>query len=1139
MLGADGAQGPVDDWIEVAQRRGVAIVVIDAPSGYGKSFTVQQLYDTLASDGSSSYWLPGLTPVWPPSTGVSLESGRKTIVPPDGLRERAGAKNFGFAGVGLALGEVGSSSLDPDSLLLGQLARLRVDRVAALSQEISDTRRQEARRATVAKAGRAAMSLLPAVPAVLDLAGSLADTASEGAGVVQLWRRARRDPSLDLRIEAEQRVQDLIREVTATPSGISIPLIVAIDDLDAASGAVVSLLQLVTGISAEDETAISGLPAHGAPVLVVLTMERADTTGSPAFDDWMSSARRALAAGADPTEEPAGTFEVELEPMLKEEAASLLNEASAVPSSLVRPVLDHLARHRAGAAVNPLVLAEAVCEITEWASQAKFGDFAFDSLVPSLSTAPTAAAQRRLAQLRGVPGGELAAGLVSQLAQWGPIVPCAVAQALLDARAPDWRDRLDELVDILRNHGVVGPVAEPDTYPVLQMQVDLHRFLVERAVGIGDIAQVARSVCDELLTRVLPGEGDPSIPAWLVGDTVRTAQRLAPIESFVPPVTDLTAAADTSELLLAGAWALGGKIRAGLDDAQIGRLQLVVARSGTTGWACAAGIAAARYVPSQQAIELLEPLAARDEHAAIALAALEPARALEILAPWERLSPHVAARVVKIDPDRAEDLLWPWVTRDVKAATRLAEQRPDLEGELVEPLAKRNLEAASWLANRHPERAVELLGPWTRQHAVAAIRLAELHPEMTDNLLEGHAANDPNAAVRLVALNPDRAVDLLTEHAKRSPNAAARLATLHPEQAEQVLDPLVDRFVGCAFRLAELRPDRAVDLLTRWALTDEAAAQRLYALDPVAGLPYMARHDSRPSVAIVLSREDPARAVDLLARHIRNGQAMAALAALAPRTPPMAMALHELRGGQSAAVEALAEDSSSHPAIRLAANGAFTCAQREAAVPIIDGVGPLALFDIWQQAWSAGFAAAAAGESDPEEAWKWAVATWWPEPWQPSVLADALARRAIELLSGRGQVSHWEVDDLVARVWPKRARLGPFFRLYASLRRWAADPYSPGSPWLTIEEVLSVVAVARSLEHLILEEQSPRWWTVPYLDAVEAQLAARLGSQLVVRRDSWSALCPELFLLADSTVPCASDPDLAEESATPEHKDWL
>ena len=84
MTSSSDCESDFGNWVECSKRVGIAVVVLEAETGFGKTYVAQSVFDYLAETTKSldgSYWKPGLAPQWPQTNKSAVEPTRKTVVP--------------------------------------------------------------------------------------------------------------------------------------------------------------------------------------------------------------------------------------------------------------------------------------------------------------------------------------------------------------------------------------------------------------------------------------------------------------------------------------------------------------------------------------------------------------------------------------------------------------------------------------------------------------------------------------------------------------------------------------------------------------------------------------------------------------------------------------------------------------------------------------------------------------------------------------------------------------------------------------------------------------------------------------------------------------------------------------------------
>ena len=84
------------EWVDAAVEHGVAVRVLEAETGHGKTYVAQSLFDKLAKRTESCYWTAGLAPSWPATNESEIEQARKTVIPTDEMRNADPGNRLGF-----------------------------------------------------------------------------------------------------------------------------------------------------------------------------------------------------------------------------------------------------------------------------------------------------------------------------------------------------------------------------------------------------------------------------------------------------------------------------------------------------------------------------------------------------------------------------------------------------------------------------------------------------------------------------------------------------------------------------------------------------------------------------------------------------------------------------------------------------------------------------------------------------------------------------------------------------------------------------------------------------------------------------------------------------------------------------------
>lgn len=808
-------------WVDAAVEHGVALRILEAETGYGKTFVAQSLFDQLAARTTPGYWAAGLAPTWPPTALTKVEEDRKTIIPADAMRNPAPGGRLGFAWIGLPLGEVyGAGRIDNAEQFLTQLARIEDDAVTMHAAELRARARRGAVWRTVLTAGKyAAGAVLP---------GSLLDAMSGGESLRRLvadWRDALHDESEQRRIAARKAVVESlssIRELALRPGE---PLVVVLDDAHTASTEVLELVSLLAGLAdverpdglerGGEDLALpaSGVrpsslaagswhpPSHRVPVLVVATTWKGESrvrTGG-LFDRWMALVERALA------DRPGAVETIALGPIEADAALQRL-VASGVPLDKATEMIEHLGQPFGGRGVNALVLSSGRAKVDADLRGGPFSAGLTSEAIAKLPTAPTFHTQQRLEELRRVVDlGEAAHGLLVQFAEWGAIAPRALGDALV-ATIPDLT--IEPLLTLLAGRRMIELPADPDPLALIRIQVDLQAFIAETNHFDEPIRAVARVVRNAVLEMIRDEFGDTSTRVDL--QQVRLiVDRAAQLDSAPVAVDDVFDAMS---------WVLSAAVRDRIaegDDSMS-----VLKTAATSGRSRVAANAALRLAEKMEnrpdRIRILEPLA-EDPRVAWKLADLyeDQGDRIRVLTPFSS-APQVAMRLAGLH-HRREDrirLLEPLSGVTPEVTLMLADVY-DGRDDKIRVLSRLSSDpsVALRLADMHPSRddKIRILEPLSADPRVA-LRLADVYERRDDRIrvLEPLAVSVPEAALRLAEIVEEREEKIrVLRPLSHDPHVALRLADAYESADDKVrvLTPLADNGY-IALRLADMHESR-------------------------------------------------------------------------------------------------------------------------------------------------------------------------------------------------------------------------------------------------------------------------------------------------------------------------------------------
>jgi len=758
-------------WVDAAAEHGVAIRVLEAETGHGKTYVAQSLFDQLADRSAPCYWVPGLAPAWPPRIPSELEMKRKTVVPPQELRnnEPDSNKRLGFIWIGLPLGEVdGAGRVNNTTQILEQLVTVYHDVVAMRPDREQSDRRAKAAGETALQVAQFAAGLV--------LPGFLTEALSGGQSIKELaktWQKALVHPTEERRREARDGLQEVLANIRRLAPDEEVPLVIVLDDAHAASTEVLELVGWLAGLNVDsgeiDDDARNDIdpideneqdvtssgdwtpPEHGFPILVVATTWKgeADRKGR-LFDKWVATASRLLADRQSAVET------ISVKPMSPDAGIGFLTDPGLSDED-VRKLYAHLAKPYNGNAVNALVLANARAEIERYLGDGLFRPELDDKVIAGLPTAPTFHTQRRLDELSQEGGdSRKARDLLNQLAEWGAQVPMSLVTALKEQQDFD----SERLLEILKNHRMIDLPASEDRPQLLGIQVDLQSYIAETNNNEAWVRRAARKARN-LVLQELQNEYDTDQSLASLAQVKLIVLRAAQLDTQ-PPVQ--------GDVYDAMAWHLGGPPWEPNPSADITTAMLkAVATSGRS-----------RLAASAAEIRKLTPHAERNPVAAIKLARLYSDRddKIRILTPHADRHLDVAIRLAKLYPDRADKI------------------------RILTPLAERKPSAAVRLAELYRDRddKIRILTPHAEHYPAAAVRLAKLYPGLDDKIriLTPLAEGNPRLAIHLAELYPglDDKIRILTPHAKdkRVRHLIAKLAEGNPR---------------LEIHLAELYPNRA------------------------------------------------------------------------------------------------------------------------------------------------------------------------------------------------------------------------------------------------------------------------------------------------------------------------------------------
>lgn len=549
------------DWIDKAQEHGVAIRVLQAETGHGKTYVAQSLYDQLVRRSTNfsaeSYWQPGLAPKWPPINPTKLESNRKRVIPGADLRKAEPGRALKFGWIGLPLGEVaGTGNLDPSNQFFEQLDALVNDVTIINAERIQD----EQKRKAVSKTGlmfapRAVRGVIEGVVEAITTEGHSA--LQSGSKLFRLWKDALSDPSTLKVAEARKATLDAFLHLRKysldheSEGGLNDPLVIVLDDAHEADSKIFDLIKLITGLRSpapdvdeylSDESGYVEAdvdkdwqtPNHRIPILILATTWPDESTlrSGGVFEKWLAMTTESLSGLA-------GAVEIiNLRPIARMNANNLLVE-SGVSKDDADSLVQHFSVPYEQEFLNFLVLSHGRAEI-ESRLKDPFHRPLSKNEITRLPTAPTFHTQERLEELGKVgTDGATARALLEVISPWGRRIPLAV----IDAINEDHQWRVEELLELMMRHRMINVWRDPSlAYPYLRIQTDIQAFLTDNSRDDTELPKVAQKVRWRVLEMSLNYRNDPD---QLIEAIDRCVQ-LDPKLDYTLPLDCLTFAALTT-----------------------------------------------------------------------------------------------------------------------------------------------------------------------------------------------------------------------------------------------------------------------------------------------------------------------------------------------------------------------------------------------------------------------------------------------------------------------------------------------------------------------------------------------------------------------------------------------------------------
>jgi len=862
------------------------VVVLYGETGRGKTYRVQQFYDLLAAL-RPGYFMPGLTPSWPPVKVKQVLNERKRIQPNSSHIADAEKMTFRWIGVG-ASPEEGAAQVDMAAVFAEQM-RDQMHKSVRIQEHDQEVKRE---------IYGLAMDAIGAMGPLFNLPATIGNIRAHTVKISQLHNIEELDRVVHKRL--------VLHRAFASASKFErgkIPTIVALDDAQSAGYETLSLL---SGLIAEgpgkdgqdDERGRVYMPealdaSMPSPLLIVCTIWEHRMNFQDAFQMWL---QELVDVGVHVTR-------IECEPMDLDTVHRLLNSWDEKGSRAIgNEVIDHIAFDANGLrVVNPLVLAQCVGLMEQSRDDFTNELTVDDQMIERFPVSPDQHLRDRLERLReNQDGGRPAVGLLELAVAFGPEVPHQVFSEF-ETLNPGHQDTLREALSLLEHDGLLSPtgsvVEKEGQFALLhshRVDSDMQMYMSRLDLSTArrkNIGLVARALMHWCVNELLPNELArlpvvsmrdlvsamasaanivlSETPDSLAGDSdaIPIALCLLPIQYGSLPATEDW---PISALGLGYAYAPALGIR--LDDAQILSACSHYGYSRVT-----ARILKRRLLETTEPmnvemfetlVSLLKSYATSPSFARI-LSAVHAKNgqvdaAIEVLHPFSG-DPSMAMNLASLLAGRG------WVEKAIDVLEPLAALSQNVATELSRLLVRRG----------RVDDAIFMLEPLAALSSSASTELSRLlvrRGRVDDAILvlEPLADRSDNVAIDLSRLlvrqgRVDDAILVLEPLADRSDNVATELAGLlvrrgRVDDAILVLEPLADRFGNVAIDLSRL--------LVRRGRVDDA----ILVLEPLA--------DRFDHAAIDLSR--------LLVRQGRVDDAILVLEPLAALSDNVAIDLSRL-----------------------------------------------------------------------------------------------------------------------------------------------------------------------------------------------------------------------------------------------------
>ena len=816
-----------DEWMEAATETGLAIRVLEATTGLGKTFVAQNVFDHVRSKRNDPYWNTQLTLDPKAPTTEDVLRDRKRVIPAEVNQEAADAMRFLWFGI--AAGETDSSRLKES--LIDQIARLHQHVLKAdqfhRAQDARGVHRKAAATAyrDMRDAGASEFADV-GIELATGLAGPVAPLIRAGMRVIGDWRNNAKETSALLESPDEYRRQQAFSEIRGWLSDIAnvlsrhcdqpIPLVVLIDDAHAASEELLQLLEVLTGISdhhgdpttdinpvdgddadntAKPDSWESPLPGFSVLLLATTWPEDRRRQSADLFEPWLRNAMTML-----PLEEARVQVIPLREPNLDTLQEAFIDDEEAFGQSpgATEALISHFERENE--TYNPLVVVRGLATLRTRGClrRSLMGDGY--TLTPNeiwrLDRSPTYHLNQRIEQLLGDEEGFLAYELLKRLVIWGAHVPYFVAQQIFQ-RKEKTEEHLKGSMCRLSHAGIAnfhkGPIDQITIAVDFQLYIlDNHTDLPEsevRAVApdtrnaifdnvhhsLTKGIRIPNSELRNFVERAVQLEGTSFVEGFQLESKVDTwtwfysASAKELLHNVNSDIVLEQLAFGHSNVALSAAMQLANACTEPADKIRIllphaNHAQVAIDLANT-------------YTEPAHIKKVLEPHAKHSEHAAIKLANIytDPSAQIAVLRPLAHMH-NVAIRLAGIltDPTEKIAVLEPFLEKAYLGKGRFR------------PFANLFVSACEELPTLQAKK--DALAPHLQHLGQAVVAFADLHDDPTKKkeILKEHVGNN-YAAQALADLydDPAKKIEILEPHANNE-HVAQKLADLHDDPAKKI-----------------------------------------------------------------------------------------------------------------------------------------------------------------------------------------------------------------------------------------------------------------------------------------------------------------------------------------------------------------